>query len=68
MGGRSRQPTGMARGLGQDVGKARASPVSTRGFPRPLPGYCVLEDESPVEPLVPTLPAPLACPTLSSLP
>lgn len=40
--GERRPCTGMAWGLGQDTGRARVSPVSTRGFPDPCPGIVCL--------------------------
>lgn len=55
-------------GLGQDMGKARVSPVSTRGFPDPCPGIVCLRMSHLLSPWFPPFPAPLACPTLSTLP
>lgn len=40
--GERRPCPGMAWGLGQDTGRARVSPVSTRGFPDPCPGIVCL--------------------------
>lgn len=59
MGGRSRQPTGMARGLGQDVGKARVSPVSTRGFPDPCQSIVCLRMSHLWSPWFPPFQLPL---------
>lgn len=63
-------PTGMARGLGQDVGKASVSPVDTRGFPDPCPaivglGMTHLWGPFPTLPSSPRLPHPVStCPAL----
>lgn len=63
--GRSHPCTGMACSLGQDAGKARVSPVSTRGFPDPCPGIVCLRMSHLWSPWFPPFPATLACPTLS---
>lgn len=59
------------RGTGAWAGRGynQVSRVSTRGFPDTCPGYCLLEDESPVEPWVPPFPAPcLPYPVLPASP
>lgn len=68
MGGREWAPCGVARGPGQDVGTARVSPVSTRGFPDTCPGIVCWRMSHLRSPWVPPFPAPLACPTLFFLP
>lgn len=68
MGGREWAPCGVAWGPGQDVGTARVSRVSTRGFPDTCPGIVCWRMSHLWSPWVPPFLAPLACPTLFFLP